>query len=209
MKKPSRLTALLGLIAVTFAIAAVGVFLIDSLLSTSKAKKAPINNKALIESIGGPFTLVNQFGKTVTEADFSDRFMLVYFGSSSDTEVCPTALRIVSDAMKKLGKDQEKVVPIFISIDPGRDNPDKVGKFVSQFDPRMIGLTGTPEQVKVVAKEYKVYAAKMQVEGSAKNDYTMDHSSFIYFVGPNGKSRAIFGNGTTPKTIAARMREFF
>ncbi len=202
MKAPTRLTALLGLVSVAIAIAAIGVFLMDSMGLTSHTKKTPLDN------IGGPFTLVDQNGKTVTEADFSGRYMLVYFGYTSCPDVCPTALNIMSDALEKLGSDQEKVVPVFISIDPERDTPDKMKEYVAQFNPRLVGLTGTTEQIAAVTKAYKVYAAKLQVEGSAKDDYSMDHSSFIFFIGPDSKYRAVFGNGTTPGKMAERMRDF-
>jgi protein SCO1 len=137
-------------------------------------------------SIGGPFTLVNQDGKTVTDRDFHGRYMLVYFGYTYCPDVCPTTLNSIAQAMEKLGAKANRVQPIFITVDPQRDSPAVMKQYVSAFSPSLIGLTGTPAQIAAVAKEYRVYYAK-HMTGPGPNDYSMDHSSIIYLMGPNGK----------------------
>ncbi len=159
-------------------------------------------------AIGGPFTLVDHNGKTVSEADFRGQFMLVYFGYTFCPDVCPTALTIIADAMNLLGGRGDGVVPVFITVDPERDTPEQLRMYVSHFHPRLVGLTGTPEQVTAAAKAYRVYYAKVPIEDGDPDDYAMDHSSVIYLMGPDGKYLDSFGTGATPEKIAARLREF-
>jgi protein SCO1/2 len=137
-------------------------------------------------SVGGPFTLVGDTGKTVTNRDFRGKYMLVYFGYTYCPDVCPTTLNAVAQAMDKLGPKAKDVQPIFITVDPERDTPAVMKQYVSAFSPALIGLTGTPEQIAAVAREYRVYYAK-HVTGPGPNDYSMDHSSIIYLMGPDGK----------------------
>lgn len=137
-------------------------------------------------SIGGPFTLVNDNGKTVTDRDFRGKYMLVYFGYTYCPDVCPTTLNSIAQAMGRLGAKANQVQPIFITVDPQRDTPAVMKQYVSAFSPSLIGLTGTPAQIAAVAKEYRVYYAK-HVTGPGPNDYSMDHSSIIYLMGPDGK----------------------
>lgn len=136
-------------------------------------------------SVGGPFTLVNDKGKTVSSEDFRGKYMLVYFGYTYCPDVCPTTLNSIAQAMDKLGAKAKQVQPIFITVDPQRDSPAVLRQYVSAFSPSLIGLTGTPAQVAAAAKEYKVYYAK-HVTGPGPNDYSMDHSSIIYLMGPDG-----------------------
>ena len=136
-------------------------------------------------SVGGPFTLVNDNGKTVSSSDFRGKYMLVYFGYTYCPDVCPTTLNSIAQAMDRLGAKAKQVQPIFISVDPQRDTPTVMKQYVSAFSPSLIGLTGTPAQIAAVAKEYKVYYAK-HVTGPGPNDYSMDHSSVIYLMGPDG-----------------------
>jgi len=136
--------------------------------------------------IGGPFTLVNADGKTVTDRDFRGKFMLVYFGYSFCPDVCPTTLNEIADAMDRLGPAAARVQPIFITVDPRRDTPAVIKQYAANFSPRLLGLTGTPEQIAKVAKEYRVYYAEHRT-GPGPNDYSMDHSSILYLMGPDGQ----------------------
>jgi len=158
-------------------------------------------------SIGGPFTLIDQTGKTITDQDFRGKYMLVYFGYTFCPDVCPTSLGIVSDALDQLSPEQlEKVVPIFISVDPGRDTPESLADFVPHFHEKLIGLTGTPEQIKAVARAYKAYFAKVN-EDDPDGNYLMDHSSITYLMGPDGKYATHFSHGTPPDAMAKRLAE--
>ncbi len=208
MKAPSRITAFLALAFAATTVAAMGIIFMDGRGLIPSEKRAQYNSKNPLESLGGPFTLVNQFGKTVTEADFSDRFMLVYFGYTSCPDVCPKAINQMLSAIESLGKDKDKVVPVFISVDPERDTPDKLKEYLAKFDPNMVGLTGTPEQVKAVLKEYRAYASKVPIKGRPDNEYSIDHSSFIFFIGPDSKYRVIFGDGSIPIYMTGQMRDF-
>jgi protein SCO1/2 len=136
-------------------------------------------------SIGGPFTLESAAGKPVTDRDFRGKYMLVYFGYTYCPDVCPTTLNSVAAALDKLGPKAKNLRPIFITVDPERDTPDVMKQYTGAFGPDLIGLTGTPDQIAKVAKEYRVYYAR-HVTGPGPNDYSMDHSSIIYLMGPDG-----------------------
>jgi protein SCO1/2 len=136
-------------------------------------------------TIGGPFTLRDGSGKAVTDQDFRGKYMLVYFGYTFCPDVCPTTLNAVAEAMDKLGPTASQVQPLFITVDPKRDTPDVVKQYAAAFGPRIEGLTGTPEEIAVVAKEYRVYFAEHRT-GPGPNDYSMDHSSVLYLMSPSG-----------------------
>lgn len=156
--------------------------------------------------IGGPFTLVDHNGNTVTDANFHGRFLLIYFGYTFCPDVCPTSAIMMAHALEQLGEEEQKVVPIIITIDPERDRPEDLKEYISHFHPRMVGLSGTLEQVRVAVKAYKVYAEKVFEEGWGVDDYFVYHSDVIYFMGRDGEYLDHFGSGTIPKIMAARMR---
>lgn len=155
-------------------------------------------------AVGGPFTLTDHTGKTVTDADFRDRSLLIYFGYTFCPDVCPTELATMARALDELGPAADKVVPLFISVDPKRDTVAHMADYVALFHPRLVGLTGTPEQVAAVAKAYRVYYAK--AGDTSGDDYLMDHSSFVYWMGPDGKFVAVFPAGTTAVQMAEKLR---
>jgi protein SCO1 len=136
-------------------------------------------------SIGGPFTLQDGSGKTVTDRDFRGQYMLVYFGYTFCPDVCPTTLTAVADAMDKLEPEASRIRTVFITVDPKRDTPAVVGKYAAAFGPNIVGLTGTPEEIARVAKAYRVYYAEHRT-GPGPNDYVMDHSSVLYLMDPKG-----------------------
>lgn len=135
--------------------------------------------------IGGPFALENSDGKPVTDKDFRGKFMLVYFGYTFCPDVCPTTLTAVGNAMDKLGPTASKIVPIFISVDPKRDTPEVMKKYVAAFGPSIVGLTGKPDEIAKAAKEYRVYYAEHKT-GPGPLDYSVDHSSVLYLMDPKG-----------------------
>lgn len=152
--------------------------------------------------IGGPFTLTDQDGKTVTDADYRGKYLLIYFGYTYCPDVCPTELGTMARAMDMLGVQAEKVQPMFISVDPERDTVAHLKDYVGLFHPNLVGLTGTPEQVKAAAKAYRVYYAKAPQEGGKSEDYLMDHSSFLYLMGPDGRFLGVYPAGTTADRVA-------
>ncbi len=149
--------------------------------------------------IGGPFTLVNQDGKTVTEKDFLGRYMLVFFGFTYCPDFCPTELQVMTAALDQMGEQAKKIQPVFVSIDPDRDTPEVMKSYVENFGGGLVGLTGSAEQVAQAAKAFRVYYAKAG-QGA---DYKMDHSTFIYLMGPDGR----FVKHFTYTTDAARLAQ--
>lgn len=155
-------------------------------------------------TLGGPFTLVDHTGRTVTEADFAGRFMLIYFGFTFCPDICPTELGTIASAIDLLEGEGERVTPVFITVDPERDTPEAMADYVSRFHPRMVGLTGSAEQIAAAARAYRVYYAKAQ--RPEMSQYLMDHSSFIYLTGPDGRVRSLFRPETSPESIASSIR---
>jgi len=156
--------------------------------------------------VGGPFTLVNDAGETVTDETFRGRYMLIYFGFTFCPDVCPTELGIMSAALDQLGDEAEKVQPLFVTIDPERDTPEVMARYVTLFHPRLTGLTGTPEQIAHIAKAYHVFYRKAEDETST--DYTMDHSSIVFLMGPDGEYLKLFPPQTTPDKMAEAIASY-
>jgi protein SCO1/2 len=152
--------------------------------------------------VGGPFTLVAQDGRTVTDQDFADAYMLLYFGFTYCPDVCPTELAVVASAVEQLDQPDD-VVPVFITVDPERDTPDALADYVSLFHPRMVGLTGSEEQVAEAARAYRVFYQR--VDSPEFEDYLMDHSSFIYLVDRDGETRLVFPYGTNSESMAGQI----
>jgi cytochrome oxidase Cu insertion factor (SCO1/SenC/PrrC family) len=161
------------------------------------------------DAIGGPFALTAGNGQVMTDRDFRGKWLLVYFGYTHCPDICPTTLAEVSETLIMLGPLAAKVQPLFISIDPERDDIGAVGTFVAAIDDRIVGLTGTPAQISSVAKEYHVFYAKSAGSG-AEGDYAMDHTAFVYVMGPDGKYLTLFSplQGQTPDAMAAKLRDF-
>lgn len=134
--------------------------------------------------IGGPFTLVDHRGKTVTDADFRGKPMLVFFGFTYCPDVCPTTLWELSELMKKLGPDADKLTVVFISVDPERDTPEAIANYLTSFDPRIVGLTGAPQQIDAMTKLYRAYYKKVPTDGGS---YTMDHTATVYLMDQQGR----------------------
>lgn len=160
-----------------------------------------VSGKALI---GGAFTLTDSTGKRVTEQSFRGKYMLLFFGYTSCPDICPAGLQLMAGALEKLGPKAERITPVFISVDPERDTPEKLAGYVKNFDPRLVGLTGTPEEIAAVTKAYKVYYAKTPSK-EHPDDYTMDHTSIIYVMDPNGEFVTHFTPATSVDEMAAKL----
>lgn len=157
-------------------------------------------------AVGGPFRLVDASGKTVTEADFKGRFMLIYFGYTFCPDVCPAGLQVMAAALDKLGPKASMVVPVFITLDPERDTPPKVAEYVKSFSPRLVGLTGSAEEIAKVAKEYRVFWKKVP-DDKHPGDYTLDHSSVIYLMDTKGEYATHFTHASNVDQMAAKIAE--
>jgi cytochrome oxidase Cu insertion factor (SCO1/SenC/PrrC family) len=154
--------------------------------------------------IGGPFTLIDHTGKRVTDQDFRGRNMLVFFGFTLCPDVCPSALQVVSAALDKLGPKADRFVPILITVDPEHDTPTQLASYVESFHPRLVGLTGTPAEIETVVKAYRVYVRKVSDPKSTAG-YTIDHTSLIYVMGPDGAYRTHFAHTTNADAMAERL----
>jgi protein SCO1/2 len=155
--------------------------------------------------IGGAFSLTDQDGRAVSDRDFAGRYRIVYFGYTFCPDVCPTDVQNIAAALKLLERDDpalaKRIVPIFITIDPVRDTPAALKRFVSAFHPRLVGLTGSQAQIAKVAKEYGIYFAR----GAGTADgYLMDHSRQIYLFDPDGRPLALLPEGP-PAAIAKEV----
>jgi protein SCO1/2 len=156
-------------------------------------------------TIGGPFTLTSPDGTTVTDQTYRGKWLLVYFGFTSCPDSCPTALLEIAAALEELGPDADKLQPLFITVDPQRDSSAVMGNYTRSFDPRIVGLTGTPQQIAAVAQEYGVYYAPHKSGPDAKNDL-MDHSTYLYLMDPEGKFARGFDANTPGDRIAEAVR---
>lgn len=159
--------------------------------------------------IGGPFSLTDHTGKPVTEKSWPGKHLLVYFGYSFCPDVCPGDLQNMALALTTLEKSRPaaaaKIQPLFITIDPERDTQQALKSYVGLFHPRLVGLTGSAEQIERAKQSYRVYAVKR--EDGSSSDYLMDHSALVYLISPEGKYEAHFTSNTPPADMAKRIAE--
>jgi protein SCO1/2 len=141
----------------------------------------------------------------VSEKDFLGRHMLVFFGFTYCPDICPTELQVMTAALDMMGADGDRIQPVFITVDPERDTPEVMKSYVENFGPRLVGLTGSLEEITAVAKAYRVYFAKAAKTGT--DDYLMDHSSIIYLMGPDGRFLKHFTYTTDAQKLAAALKE--
>ena len=158
-------------------------------------------------AIGGPFTLVDQNGKPVSDGDFKGKPFLVFFGFTHCPDVCPTTLFEVSEVLRALGPDAARTAALFITVDPERDTPAVLKDYLSSFDPHLRGLTGTPQQIAAAEKAYRAYAAKVPAT-TGGGDYTMDHTALVYLMDKNGRFVAPFSLKRQPQEAAADLRKY-
>ena len=158
-----------------------------------------------IAAVGGPFQLVDQDGKTVSDADMKGRPFLVFFGYTHCPDVCPTTLFEMSQMLHALGPDAGRIGALFITIDPERDTPAVLKDYLASFDPHLRGLTGGPAAVDAALKAYRVYAKKVPLKDG---DYTMDHTAVVYLMDKNGRFVAPFNMKRTAEAEAADVRGY-
>jgi protein SCO1 len=156
-------------------------------------------------AIGGPFSLIDQDGRPVTDKDLRGRPFLVFFGFTHCPDVCPTALFEISEVLGKLGPDAQRVSALFVTIDPERDTPAQMKDYLSSFNPRLVGLTGDPAAIAAVAKEYRVYVKKVPLD---HGDYTMDHTALVYLMDKDGRFVAPFNLKRSTEDAAADLRRY-
>ncbi len=152
--------------------------------------------------IGGPFALTAPDGHTVRDADFRGKWMLVYFGYTNCPDACPTALNSLANAMDMLHARRRDVALVFVTVDPARDTPSVMGRYVGLFDKQITGLTGTARQIEDVEHAYRVYAARHPTRDGG---YLMDHSSIIYVMDKRGRFNSVIDGAANPEDIAAQL----
>ncbi|HEV3396658.1 MAG TPA: SCO family protein [Xanthobacteraceae bacterium] len=161
--------------------------------------------RAGASAIGGPFSLTDQDGRTVTDRDLRGHPFLVFFGFTHCPDVCPTTLFELSEVLGKLGPDAQRVGALFVTVDPERDRPAQMKDYLSSFNPRVVGLTGDPAAIAAMAKEYRVYVKKVPLD---HGDYTMDHTALVYLMDKDGHFVAPFNLKRTTEDAAADLRRY-
>ena len=156
-------------------------------------------------SIGGPFQLTDQTGQTVTEKSLVGHPTLIFFGYTHCPDVCPTSLFEMSEVLRAMGKDADKVNAYFVSVDPERDTPAVMKDYLSSFDPHLRGLTGSPDAVAKIVKAYRVYAKKVPLKDG---EYNMDHTALVYLMDRDGNFVSPFNLNRTPEAAAADLKRY-
>jgi len=156
-------------------------------------------------AIGGPFQLTDQHGNSVTDKNLKGKPTLIFFGYTHCPDVCPTSLFEISEVLRALGKDSDKVNAVFISVDPERDTQAAMKDYLSSFDPHLEGLSGDPAETAKVITSYRVYAKKVPTKDG---DYTMDHTALIYLMDRDGRFVSPFNLKRTPEEAAADLRRY-
>ncbi|WP_422345251.1 SCO family protein [Parasphingorhabdus sp.] len=194
-------------------LSAVSTILVISLLSAcnpassdSATEEPPLAGAA----IGGGFTLTNQDGEKISDTDFAGKYRIIYFGFTYCPDVCPIDLANLMNGLTLAEKEDpamaEKIQPIFISIDPERDGPEQLKQYVDNFHPRLIGLTGSVDEIAAVAKKYLIIYNKREAEGFS--DYLVDHSRQGYLFGPEGEPIALLPYDGTPQQVADEIKRW-
>jgi len=165
----------------------------------------PLRSATQAVEIGGPFRLSDQDGHVVSDQDFKGKPFLVFFGFTHCPDVCPTTLFDVSEVLRKLGPDADRVGAIYVTVDPERDTTAALKDYMSSFDPHLRGLTGDADAIQAIAKAYRVYYKKVPLQDG---DYTMDHTAIVYLMGKDGHFIAPFSLKRTPEVAAADLRKY-
>ena len=164
-----------------------------------------ISKVAQPAAIGGPFQLTDQNGKAVTDKSLKGKPTLIFFGYTHCPDVCPTSLFEISEVLRAMGKDADKVNAVFISVDPERDTQAAMKDYLSSFDPHLEGLSGDPAETAKVITSYRVYAKKVPTKDG---DYTMDHTALIYLMDRDGRFVSPFNLKRTPEEAAVELKRY-
>jgi protein SCO1/2 len=194
--RTARLLLVLGAFVAGLALFSAIIFIVTG------RPPAPI---AMPSAIGGPFQLVDQNSKPITDQDLKGQPFLVFFGFTHCPDVCPTTLFEVSEVLRALGPEGGRVRALFVTVDPERDTPEKLKDYLSSFDPRVIGVTGDAAAIAAMEKSYRVYAKKVPLDGG---NYTMDHTAIVYLMDKAGRFVAPFNLKRRPEEAAADLKRF-
>ncbi|MEN2494783.1 MAG: hypothetical protein TECD_00691 [Hyphomicrobiaceae bacterium hypho_1] len=174
------------------------------IISTIYLLQNPLQWTNTQPKIGGPFKLINQHGNRVSDKTFLNNYVVVFFGFTHCPDICTTALQTVTKTLESLGEEAKKINIIFVTVDPIRDTPQILKKYLSHFDKRIIGLTGSQKEISEMIRNFRAYARKVK-NNNFPNNYTVDHSTFLYLLGPNGKFITHFAHHTPHKKIKTRI----
>lgn len=192
----TRKTATIFLLSLGLALAA----------CSGPAEEPPLKGAA----IGGPFALIDQDGRAVTDRDFAGKYRIMYFGFTHCPDVCPTDLAVIGQALRRFEKSRpdraSRVVPIFVSVDPERDTPPVIKEYVAAFHPRLVGLTGSPQQVAEAVKRYGAYGSKEAP--AAGGGYNVNHSRLAELIGPDGQPIALLPYEKGAEAVAAELERW-
>ena len=208
MGNTTYLRLLILLAVATLLIAVLGLYLMIAIDRPAAPAATVIPTHTSQTRFTQPFTLTSQRGETVTQNTFLGKPTLYFFGYTHCPDVCPTTLSTIAGWLTQLGPDATKLNVVFVSIDPARDTPDALNKYVSAFSPHILGATGTPQQLETMAKQFMVYYAKMPTKpGENPNDYTMSHSSMILIADPTGTFLGTLDVHDTDANAVARLHD--
>ena len=200
----NRRLPLVALVLIAVIIAAIaGLWLL-------KPDQAPQGNLSGAD-VGGPFALVDETGRAVTDQSFAGKWRLIYFGFTYCPDICPTDTAKMAEALRIFGKEHpqgmRRLVPLFVTVDPERDTPAVLAEFTSGFHPAIIGLTGTPQQMSDMLKAYRIYARK--VPGASEGSYSYDHLAIFYLMDPKNRPVAFLaGQQATPQELADMLARY-
>jgi protein SCO1/2 len=158
-----------------------------------------------MSTVGGPFRLVDQNDKPITDQDFKGQPFLVFFGFTHCPDVCPTTLFDVSEIFRSLGPDAKNFRAMFVTVDPERDTPAVMKDYLASFDPHIVGATGDVDAITAAEKAYRVYAKKVPTDGGS---YTMDHTAIVYLMSKDGRFVAPFNMKRRPEEAAAELKRY-
>jgi protein SCO1/2 len=184
------------------------LLLLLGLLLGACAQRAPAEEPPLKGArLGGAFTLSDQNGQRVTDRSWPGKYRLVYFGYTFCPDVCPVDMRVLGAGLRRFEQQDAgrgaKVQPIFVSVDPARDTPPVLREYVANFHPRLVGLTGTPDQLAAMARAYG--ASYMRRDGATPGSYLMDHSRNAILYDPGGRPLAIIPYDQGPEGVATEL----
>lgn len=198
----SRLMAGNGLNAVRIG-AALAALILACAITLVWLRPANIGGLPAMSGIGGPFTLVDHHGKSVTERDYLGKPTLIFFGFTNCPDVCPTTLSELTTRLQELGPEAHRLNVLFITVDPERDTPQQLALYLSSFDPRITGLSGTPENISAAMTGYRVYAHKIPLKDGG---YTMDHTAAVYMMNSKGQFVGLMDYQEPDATTRTKLR---
>jgi len=181
--------------------AAMAVWMLIQTLSGGSVESVPHTGEQIDASFAG---LRDTSGAVIDERALTTRYRLVTFGFTACASVCPLTLMGIHEALEQLGPDAARILPVFVSVDPERDTPRSLSAYVNAFDARIVALTGSPQAVERVARQYRIFFDKRTLDTSSRS-YAVDHSAFVLLVDPQQRIRVAIPSTDPPAQIAARI----